>query len=59
MAVLATAVVRVPGRHWGGLITPTAYEGRTLLDEARADRYELAQHINDDAGPIVATLLRD
>lgn len=59
VSVLATAVVRVPGRHWGGLITPTAYEGRTLLDEARQAVFMVAQHINDDAGPIVATLLRD
>jgi hypothetical protein len=56
-SVLATAVVRIPGRDWGGLITPTAYEGRTLVDEARQAVFMVAQHINDDAGPIVARLL--
>lgn len=58
-AVVATAVVRVPGREWPHLITPSAYEGRTLLEEARQTVYAVAQHINDDAGPIVARLLRD
>lgn len=57
-AVLATAVVRVPGREWPHLITPSAYEGRTLLDEARQAVFTVAQHINDDAGPIVARLLK-
>jgi hypothetical protein len=58
-SVLAAATVRIPGRDWPHLITPTAYEGRTLLDEARQAVFTVAQHINDDAGPIVATLLRD
>ena len=58
-SVLATAVVRVPGRDWPNLVHPTAYEGRTLLDEARQAVFTVAQHINDDAGPIVARLLQD
>jgi hypothetical protein len=56
-SVLAKAVVRIPGREWPHLITPSAYEGRTLLDEARQAVLTVAQHINDDAGPIVAKLL--
>ena len=58
-AVLATAVVWVPGHEWPHLITPSAYEGRTLLEEARQTVYTVAQHVNDDAGPIVARLLQD
>ena len=57
-AVLATAIVRVSGRDWPHLPTPSAYEGRVLVDEAREAVTALAQHINDDAGPIVAKLLR-
>lgn len=56
--VLASAVVRVSGREWANLITPTAYEGRTLLDEARQAVFVVAQHINDDAGPIVTQVLK-
>jgi hypothetical protein len=56
-SVLATATVRVPGREWPHLVAPTAYEGRALLDEARQAVFTVAQHINDDAGPIVARLL--
>jgi hypothetical protein len=56
-AVLASAVVRVSGREWPHLITPSAFEGRTLLDEARETVRTVAQHINDDAGPIVAKIL--
>jgi hypothetical protein len=59
LSVLASAVVRVPGREWTGLITPTAYEGRTLLDEAREALFVVTQCINDDAAPIVAQLLDD
>ena len=59
LAVLTTAVIRVPGREWPHLVTPTAYEGRTLLDEAREAVSTVAQHINDDAAPIVAKLLQD
>lgn len=55
-AVLASATVRVPGTGWR-LVTPTAYEGRTLVDEAREAVTVLAQLINEDAGPIVARLL--
>jgi hypothetical protein len=58
-AVLASAVVRVSGREWPHLVTPSAYEGRTLLDEARQTVFTVAQHINDDAGPIVARILQD
>lgn len=56
-SVLATAVVRVPGQEWSNLVKPTAYEGRTLLDEARQAVFTVAQHINDDAGPMVAKIL--
>lgn len=55
-AVLASAVVRIPGRDWD-LPKPTAYEGRTLVDEARQAVRQLAEHVNTDAGPIVAKLL--
>lgn len=58
-SVLASAVVRVPGREWPHLVTPTAHEGPTLLAEAKEAVFTLAQHINDDAGPIVARLLKD
>ncbi|MFF7795573.1 hypothetical protein [Streptomyces sp. NPDC007991] len=58
-AVLTSTVVRVSGREWPHLITPTAYEGRTLLDEARQAVFTVAQHINDDAGPIVARILAE
>jgi hypothetical protein len=55
-AVLASAVIRVPGREWS-LVTPTAYEGRTLADEARETVARIARYVNDDAGPIVAKML--
>lgn len=58
-SVLAKAVVRIPGREWTGLVTPTAYEGRMLCTEAMLAVAVVAQHVNDAAGPIVATLLRD
>lgn len=58
-AVLASTVVRVSGREWTHLITPSAYEGRTLLDEARQAVFAVAQHINDEAGPIVARILQN
>jgi hypothetical protein len=58
-SVLATATVRVSGREWPHLIAPSAFEGRTLVDEARQAVSTVAQHINDDAGPIVAKLLVD
>lgn len=58
-AVLAATTVRVSGSEWPHLVTPTAYEGRTLVDEAREAVTVLARHINDDAGPIVARLLQD
>ena len=50
-------VVRVPGRDWPHLVTPSAYEGRTLVDEAREAVAVLVQHINADAGPIVEKIL--
>jgi hypothetical protein len=58
-SVLASVVVRVPGRYWPHLVTPTAYEGRTLVDEAREAVAVVAQLINDDAGPIVAKVLEE
>ncbi|WP_030248142.1 hypothetical protein [Streptomyces sp. NRRL S-455] len=57
-AVLASAVVRVSGREWSGLVTPTAYEGPTLVTEAMLTVAVVAQHVNDAAGPIVAQLLK-
>jgi hypothetical protein len=54
--VLASVVVRVPGRDWS-LVTPTAYEGRTLTDEAQEAVSVVAKLINEDAGPIVARVL--
>jgi hypothetical protein len=56
-SVLASAVVRVSGREWSGLITPSAYEGRTLTTEAMEAVSVVVQHINTDASPIVAKLL--
>lgn len=56
-AVLASAVVRVPGREWKGLVTPTAYEGLTLLNEARETLAMVVHCVNADAGPIVARVL--
>ncbi|MFD0032552.1 hypothetical protein ACFVJK_30645 [Streptomyces sp. NPDC127172] len=56
-SVLASAVVRIPGGEWTHLISPTAYEGRTLVDEARDAVAVVAQLINEDAGPIVARVL--
>ncbi|MFE1206426.1 hypothetical protein ACFW5V_32585 [Streptomyces sp. NPDC058762] len=56
-AVLTYSVVRVPGRDWKGLVKPTAYEGRTLVEEARRAVAVLADHINREAGPMVASLL--
>jgi hypothetical protein len=54
--VLAEVTVRVPGRGWPHLVTPTAYEGKQLLAEARETVSTLVQHINDDAGPMVAKI---
>lgn len=56
-AVLASAVVRVPGREWTDLVTPSAYEGRRLTNEAMETISLVVQHVNADAGPIVARLL--
>ncbi|MEU5322971.1 hypothetical protein AB0G67_40405 [Streptomyces sp. NPDC021056] len=56
-SILATAVVRVSGREWPHLVTPTAHDGPRLLDEARETVTTVAHHINTDAGPIVAKLL--
>jgi hypothetical protein len=56
LAVLASAVIRVPGREWS-LVTPTAYEGRTLADEARETVARIARYVNEDASPVVAKLL--
>lgn len=56
-SVLASVVVRVPGREWAGLVTPTAYEGRTLLDEARETLAAVVHNLNVDAAPIVARIL--
>ncbi|MER6367226.1 hypothetical protein ABT255_02400 [Streptomyces mirabilis] len=50
---------RVPGGQWPHLVTPTAYEGRALLDEAREALAVIVQHINDDAGPIVAKVVEE
>lgn len=55
--VLTSAVVRVPGREWTGLITPSAYEGRTLTNEAMEAVSVVVQHVNADAAPIVARVL--
>lgn len=55
--VLTSATVRVPGREWSGLITPSAYEGRILTNEAMEALSIAVQHINRDAAPIVARLL--
>ncbi|MGW4043147.1 hypothetical protein [Streptomyces sp. NPDC004721] len=43
-----------PGREWEDLVS---YEGPTLVDEARRAVAVLVQHINDEAGPVVASLL--
>lgn len=56
-AVLATAVVRVPGHGWSGLIAPTAYEGAALLTEAMMVLDAVVEQVNADAAPIVARLL--
>ncbi|MFH8805216.1 hypothetical protein ACH4F6_37700 [Streptomyces sp. NPDC017936] len=56
-AVLASAVVRVPGGEWSGLVTPSAYEGRTLTNEAMETVSIVVQYVNEDAGPIVERLL--
>lgn len=56
-SVLASVVVRVPGQKWTGLVTPTAYEGRILLDEARETLAAVVRNVNADAGPIVAKIL--
>lgn len=56
-AVLASVDVRVPGREWTGLVTPTAYEGRTLLDEARETLAAVVRNLNADAAPIVSRIL--
>lgn len=47
----------MPGREWTGLVTPSAYEGRRLTNEAMEAVSIAVQHINRDAGPIVARLL--
>lgn len=56
-SVLASVIVRVPGREWSGLVTPTAYEGRTLLDEAQETLAAVVRNLNVDAAPIVARIL--
>lgn len=56
-AVLASVVVRVPGREWTGLVTPTAYEGRTLTAEAQETLDAVVRNLNVDAAPIVARIL--
>lgn len=56
-AVLATAIVRVPGRDWPSLPVPSAYEGRTLVNEAREAVSLVAAYINETAGPMVALIL--
>ena len=55
-AVLASVVVRVPGREWTGLVTPTAYEGRTITAEARETLDAVVRNLNVDAAPIVARI---
>lgn len=55
-SVLASVIVRIPGREWSGLVTPTAYEGRTLLDEARDTLAAVVRNVNVDAAPIVARI---
>jgi hypothetical protein len=57
-SVLASAVIRVPCRDWEDqLAKPTAYEGRTLVTEAKQTVRTIVQHLNVDAAPIVARLL--
>lgn len=56
-AVLASVEVQVSGHEWTGLVTPTAYEGRALLEEAQRTLAVLVEQINADAGPIVRMLL--
>ncbi|MER7952056.1 hypothetical protein ABTY59_32160 [Streptomyces sp. NPDC096079] len=55
-AVLTTTVVRITGRHWE-LVKPTAYEGPTLVQEARRALNSIVDHINREAGPQVASIL--
>ena len=57
-SVLAEVTVRVPGGAWAGLPTPTAYEGTVLLEEARDAVSTVVAYINEDAGPMVETILR-
>lgn len=57
VAVLGSVTVRVPGHEWPHLVVPSAYEGPTLVAEAQEAVSVLVQHINDDAGPVVAKLL--
>lgn len=57
VSVMASTIVRVPGREWSGLVTPTAYEGRTLLDEARETLAAVVRNLNADAAPIVSRIL--
>jgi hypothetical protein len=58
-SVLATATVRVPGYDWPGLITPSAYEGATLVQEAQEAVAAVVVAINAEAAPIVAKILGD
>lgn len=56
-SVLTSVIIRVPGRKWPGLVTPTAFEGRTLLDEAQETLTAVVRNLNVDAAPIVARIL--
>ncbi|MGW0948518.1 hypothetical protein ACWD4O_39010 [Streptomyces sp. NPDC002623] len=58
-SVLAAATVRVPGHDWPGLITPTAYEGAALVQEAQEAVAGVVAAINADAAPIVAKVVGD
>lgn len=57
VTVLASVEVRVPGHGWQGLITPSAFEGPTLLTETQMVLNAVVEQINAGAGPIVRQLL--